>query len=93
MALIKTCDQKQTGVHHGGPGKHGGHQDVVAWAIHETDVSLQFHGTTALLTLHIVLLVTPVTAERVGRRTARAFIYFCVRIAFKISHSQIAYLA
>jgi len=40
-AWLVSGDQKERRVHDSGTSKHGSHQDIMAWAIHEGDVSNQ----------------------------------------------------
>ena len=40
-AWLVSGDQKERRVHDSGTSKHGCHQDIMAWAIHEGDVSNQ----------------------------------------------------
>lgn len=73
-ARLISSDQKKSGVHDCSSSKHGGHEDIVTWTVHEGHVSHQEQLRVAVQALGFVFLVGLVRLVALGCWANRALV-------------------
>lgn len=80
----RTCNKQQRGVHNRGSVQHGGHEDVVAGAVHEAHMphQLEAAGARGPQTREVVVFARRPRDEAGGPRAfgVVAFVDLCVRV-------------